>query len=219
VKKNDISADFNREEYVNDGKVKVAVQQSISSYESIRSSINYIFRMCQVHMPKLMQDNLKMLLARKRRVGLKEKQGLGLSITEGKKTLSQEAYELLAKTLFHSEKKEHIFGHVFLVLDWILMKRAENCVNCKINHITFQNNCLVFEFAKSKSHQRGESHVGPWHVYANPHIPWCCPVLSLAMYLFSYPEVLKGDMPLFRWVRSIFKVSVPFFESSPSFRI
>jgi len=126
-----------------------------------------------------------------------EKEGLGLAITEGKRPLSQEAYKLLAKTLFHSEKKEHIFGHVFLVLDWTLMKRAENYVNCKINHITFQNNCLVFEFAKSNSHQRGESHIAPWHVYANPHMPWCCPVLSLARYLFSFPEVLKGDMPLF----------------------
>ena len=103
----------------------------------------------------------------------------------------------MAKTLFFSEKKEHIFGHVFLVLDWTLMKRAENCVNCKINHITFQNDCLVFEFAKSKSNQRGENHVGPWHVYANPHQPWACPVLSLARYLFCYPDVLKGDMPLF----------------------
>jgi len=84
------------------------------------------------------------------------------------------------------------------MLDWTLMKRAENSVNCKINHITFQNDCLVFEFAKSKSNQRGENHVGPWHVYyANPHQPWCCPVLSLARYLFSYPDVLKGDMPLF----------------------
>jgi len=82
------------------------------------------------------------------------------------------------------------------------MKRAENCVNCKINHITFRNDCLVFEFAKSKSNQRGENHVGPWHVYANPHQPWCCPVLSLARYLFSYPEVLKGDMPLFHGTSS-----------------
>lgn len=31
------------------------------------------------------------------------------------------------------------------------MKRAENCVDAKINHIRFENDCLVFEFAKSKS--------------------------------------------------------------------
>ena len=196
VKKNSYS-DFYGEEYVNDGKVEVTVQQSMSSYESVRSSIGYIYKMCRIPMPKEMRDNLKMLIAGKRRAGLKEKEGLGLSIVEGKRPLSQEAYELLAKTLFFSEKKEHIFAHVFLVLDWTLMKRAENCVNCKINHISFCNDCLVFEFAKSKSHQTGEKHVGPWHVYANPHKPWCCPVLCLARYIFAYPEVLKGDMPLF----------------------
>jgi hypothetical protein len=77
------------------------------------------------------------------------------------------------------------------------MKRAENCVNARINHIYFLHDALVFQFAKSKGHQKGENHVGPWHVYANPHKPWICPVLSLARYLLCYPDVLKGDVPLF----------------------
>ena len=41
------------------------------------------------------------------------------------------------------------------------MKRAENCVDAKINHIRFENDCLVFEFAKSKSLPDGGDHVGP----------------------------------------------------------
>ena len=77
------------------------------------------------------------------------------------------------------------------------MKRAENCVACKINHITFRNDSLVFEFAKSKGHQKGEKHVGPWHVYVNPFKPWIFPVLSMARYVFSFSDVLTGDMPLF----------------------
>ena len=185
------------EEQKIDGKVEVSVQQSISSYESIRSAIGYIYKMCRIQMPQHMQDHLRIFIAGKRRAGIKEKEELGLTITEGKRPLSQQAYELLAKTMFFSERKEHVFAHVFLVLDWTLMKRAENCVNCKVNHITFKHDSLVFEFAKSKSHQRGEKHIGPWHVYANPFKPWCCPVLSLARYFFAYPEVLKGDMPLF----------------------
>ena len=43
------------------------------------------------------------------------------------------------------------------------MKRAENCVDCKVTHIRFESDSLVFEFAKGKSHQDGEEHVGPWH--------------------------------------------------------
>ena len=48
------------------------------------------------------------------------------------------------------------------------MKGAENCVNAKINHVDFHSGCLVFEFEKYKGHKKGENHIGPWHVYANP---------------------------------------------------
>ena len=41
------------------------------------------------------------------------------------------------------------------------MKRAENCVDCKITHITVKSDALTFQFAKSKGHQNGEEHVGP----------------------------------------------------------
>jgi hypothetical protein len=77
------------------------------------------------------------------------------------------------------------------------MKRAENCMNAKINNIYFQNDSLIFHFAKSKGHQTGEERVGPWHVYANPFKPHLCPVLALARYLFVYPNGLRGDIPLF----------------------
>ena len=73
------------------------------------------------------------------------------------------------------------------------MKRAENCVDNKINHITIRNDALVFHFAKSKGHQNGEEHVGPWHLYANPEHPHICVVLSLARYIFTYPQLLKED--------------------------
>ena len=69
------------------------------------------------------------------------------------------------------------------------MKRAENCVDANINHIYFENDSLIFEFAKSKSHQEGEEHVGPWHVYANPMEPSICPVLSLAVLMFRFKAI------------------------------
>ena len=117
-------------------------------------------------------------------LAMSHKQKLGLKITEGKREMSKSAYSALAKILFESEAKEDVFAHLFLILDWNLMKRAENCVDAKINHIYFQDDCLVFQFAKSKGHQQGEEHVGPWHVFSNPDEPHICPVLSLARYLF-----------------------------------
>ena len=78
------------------------------------------------------------------------------------------------------------------------MKGAENCVDAKIIHITFKNDSLVLQFSKSKGQQNGKDHVGHWHVYAKPREPHPCPVLALARYLFTYPELLVHKNPLFQ---------------------
>ena len=106
-----------------------------------------------------------------------EKHMLGLKIPEGKNPISLEAYEFLAKTLFKIGEKRDIFARIFLVLYWCLTKRAENCVNTKINHINFHGDCPVFELAKYKGHKNGEKCLGPWHVYENPPKMCSCTVL------------------------------------------
>ena len=78
------------------------------------------------------------------------------------------------------------------------MKRTENCVDCKITHIKVMYDAMVFEFAKSKGHQNGEEYVGPWHCYANPLQPHLCLKLSLARYLFTYPELFLNNTALFQ---------------------
>jgi hypothetical protein len=78
-----------------------------------------------------------------------------------------------------------------------LMKRAENVVDCKIDHIWIEHDSLIFQFAKSKGLPDGEDHVGPWHVYANPLLPNVCPFLAMAVYLFSYPGILSSNSSLF----------------------
>ena len=76
----------------------------------------------------------------------------------------------LARKLIYIAKKEEIVAHVFFVLDWNLMKRAENCVTANINHIYFDEDALVFGFTKTKGNQTGDE-FGLWHVYANPEEP------------------------------------------------
>ena len=56
------------------------------------------------------------------------------------------------------------------------MKMAENCVDAKISDMTFKNDSLVFQFAKSKGRQNGKDHVDPWHVYVKPHRPHIFPL-------------------------------------------
>ena len=180
-----------------DGNVLALVQQSASQYEGIRSAVAYLYKATRIFMPKDMSKRLSNFIAGQRRTGVKEKQDLGLVIEEGKKPLTFNCYEAISKQLFYSDNKEHLFAHLFMVLDWCLMKRAENCVHAKINHIRFEHDSLVFEFSKSKGHQKGESHVGPWHVYSNPLKPWLCPVLSMACYLITYPMILEGNLSWF----------------------
>ena len=178
------------------GKVRLEVYQSYSKFSGVRSAVGYIYKSSRVPMPEDMKKDIGIFINGVKRNVTAAKKILGLKITEGKEALSFEAYEFVAKKLFHSKEKRDVFNHLFLVLDWNLMKRAENCVDVMINHITFGSDCLKFEFAKSKTEQTGQLH-GPWHVYANPKNPHICPVLALARYIFCYPEVLKGDVPLF----------------------
>jgi hypothetical protein len=106
------------EEMIIDGKVPVYTQQSASQYDGIRSALSSLYTTARVMMPKQMKKELSTFIAGLERTGLHEKQSLGLKLAEGKKPISQKAYELLAKALFESGKKEDIFAHLFLVLDW-----------------------------------------------------------------------------------------------------
>ncbi|GFH49053.1 hypothetical protein CTEN210_05529 [Chaetoceros tenuissimus] len=179
------------------GQVKIAVRQEPSTYEGFRSAIAHLYREIDVPMPVEMALNLKRYIAGSQRINDAAKQCLGLKVKSGKDHMTIEVYEKIAKLFFYSGKTEHVFAHAFHVLDWNLMKRAENVAHCKIAHIFFCNDSLVFIFAKSKSTKKEEKFLGPWHVYANPHKPWLCPVLALARYLLTYPEAFAGSRPLF----------------------
>ena len=166
-------------------KVRLQTYQSFSQFNGIRSAIGYIYKYARVPMPEEMSKEMTLFIGGMKRTIAAAKEHLGLKISEGKDAMKFEVYDFLAKTLFFSKSKRDVFNHLFLVLDWNLMKRAENCVHAKINHVRFQDDCLVFEFAKSKTQQTGDLH-GPWYVYANPDNPHICSVLALTRYFFSF---------------------------------
>ena len=178
------------------GKVRLVIYQSTSQYSAIRSSIAYLFKLAGVERPSKYVADMAKFMGGMKRIVQAAKQHLGLKITEGKVGMPFDVYERAAMNLFFSPEKEDVFAHLFLVLDWNLMKRAENCVDVKVNHISFTDDALVFEFAKSKGNQTGDQ-FGPWHVYANPKKPWICAHLAMARYLLCFPDALRGDKPLF----------------------
>ena len=100
------------------GKVKVAVRLSDSSYSAVQSAISFLYRQCGLERPIEIKDGLALYCKGSKRKGRQLKQSLGLVISEGKKPMSKEVYSFLAKKMFISKKKEHIFSHLFLLLDW-----------------------------------------------------------------------------------------------------
>ena len=90
--------------------------------------------------------------------------------------------------MFRSDNIKHISDHTFLVIEWNIMERAENCVEAKIEHISFYWDTLMFDFANTKTDQEGIKNIDhPWHVYKNPLEPVVFPLLSLARYIISRP--------------------------------
>ena len=111
--------------------------------------------------------------------------------------MSYEVYKKLCELLFEGQGDEYAFYQVFIVLEWNILARSDNCLAMNVNHVQWQNDSLVFYFAKTKCDQSGDKSYDPWHVYSNPENPELCPVLSLSKYLISHPDLLNGSCPLF----------------------
>ena len=191
-----------RGEVVRDGDVdEVEVRLSASSYESACSALSHLYTDAGLNKEAISPELWKKLSSYKkgsRRMGASEKKDFGLKLSEGKRPLSYQAYKRLATLLFRSEKAEHIAAHAFLVLEWNLIARAENCVGAKIDHIHFHRDALLFNFAKTKTDQEGTKNIDhPWHVYANPIDPAVCPLLALSRHIMVHPTILTGQCNLF----------------------
>jgi len=101
-----------------DEKVEVILPLGTSTYTKIQSSISFLYRECKMILPKEIQNSLSKYIKGSKRMGRKMKQCLALKITEGKKVMTREVYTFLCKLLLVSDKKEHLFAHLFSALDW-----------------------------------------------------------------------------------------------------
>jgi hypothetical protein len=109
-----------------------------------------------------------------------------------------EAFKLLAQILFESEKQEHIAAHLFLLLEWNLISRAEMVVSALIDVIRCNSDAIQFDIGKSKTDQDGTQNLDhPWHIYSTPNCPQICTFLLLARHLINCPKILEGNTVLF----------------------
>ena len=170
---------------------------SKSAYGSIRSALMYLHKLAGYETSiEFRQDMTQFNRGIKRKVA-EEKMETGVSLEEGKKAMTFEVYKLMCDKLIKTGTNEATFAHLFLILEWNLMARSDNCKNLQLGHIEWRHDCLVFFFGKTKGDQTGDHSDTPWHVYSNPTQPTICPVLALAKYLLSNPDILKSGSPLF----------------------
>jgi len=137
-------------------KVNLTIYQSVSTFSAIRSLIAYLYKFAMVERPAKDASGIAKFMGGVKRVVQAAKIHHGPKLTEGKVAMSINIYQTMAEKRFYSQDKEDIFYHLFLVLDWCPMKRAENCITAKIKHILFDEDTLTVAFAKTKWNQTGD---------------------------------------------------------------
>lgn len=106
---------------------------------------------------------------------------------EGKVPVSFSMYQELCRlALFIAATRSAFssFVHLFLILCWNLFARSCSVADLRTHHFSWENDSLVIDFSKQKGDQTGE-HIAPKHIYANPYTPSVCPMLALALHMFS----------------------------------
>lgn len=101
-----------------ENQVRVAVRLGDSSYSAVQSAISFLYRQSGIERTEEIKGGVSLYCKGSKRKGRKLKQDLGLEISEGKKAMSKNVYSFLAQKMFHSREAEHIFAHLFLLLDW-----------------------------------------------------------------------------------------------------
>ncbi|KAF0704051.1 hypothetical protein AaE_015130 [Aphanomyces astaci] len=135
-------------------------------------------------------DELETLLADfacgyKRKVAQLKDSG-DMAIGEGKRQMTFDGYCFLVAKALGSEAKHNLstMVHPFLLLCWNLIARSASVAAIRYDHLAWEGDALVVQYAFTKSDQVGKN-CTPRHIFANPGNPAICPILSLAVLIFT----------------------------------
>jgi len=110
-----------------------------------------------------------------------------MAVFEGKHHLTFNGYLLIAKQFFKldlAQSKQMLFGWAFLLLQWNLMSRSVSVSTIMLEHISWEGDSLLITTPKHKGDQEGANCYSK-HLYANPSNPFICPILALAILIFT----------------------------------
>lgn len=73
------------------------------------------------------------------------------------------------------------------------MSRSSSVDRICVHHIDWSNDALTILFCHLKNNQTGEGKgMHSRHVFANPEMPSCCPILALGVYLLTTESAVQA---------------------------
>lgn len=152
-----------------------------------RSAVTYLFTVFGRQFSLEFETRLATYFKGVARVTAKEKHEGTCKVKEGKDALLFAVYQEIARYLLCEGSRKYVFLRTFMILSWNLMCRASNTQSVKLNHMEWIEDALGIYFAHQKNDQEGARPKDPRHIYANPTMPWICPILGLGVYWLTHP--------------------------------
>ncbi len=176
--------------------IEPTVYESYENVSGYRSALAYIHKLRGLDWNKSGHRAVGEFLGGYERKRADLKRTGEIPLVEGKMPLNFQSYGMLAHRTMHCTKEFElgIFGHLFLVLCWNLIARCNSVATLLFRHISWENDAMIVVFPSHKGDQEGRSAL-PKHVFANPENPDMCPLLALAIFVFTIGHRREGSRP------------------------
>jgi hypothetical protein len=164
---------------------------AFSTVRAYKSALVWYYKEHKLIMDPAVHQGLETLLNGYQRRVAGFKHSGKMPVFEGKYHLTFDGYCLIAAALMKAEPfNQMLFGWPFLVLQWNLIARSATVAGMMMEHVGWEADALLISTPKHKGDQEGVKCFAR-HLYANPSNPSICPVLALAVLVFT--RVLRHD--------------------------
>ncbi|KAH9112692.1 hypothetical protein AeMF1_013012 [Aphanomyces euteiches] len=171
--------------------------KSKAAINGCRSAIVNLHKESKVKIPDDLNSVLSDYMSGYKRMIAELKEEGEMPLHEGKEPIAVDGYRYLAQKALDGErdKKGRRTVHLFLLLCWNLIARTATVGSLRYGHVTWEGDAMVIRYGRMKNDQEGNN-CTPHRVYANPENPFICPVLSMAVLVFSRGANLNSSTTL-----------------------
>ena len=196
----DFLTQISKKEKKKPGDSEYKCYETVSGYNS---AIKYLYDEKKFVMEERCVLEIKKFLAGYKRTCSDLKANGEMKLFEGKAPMTTVGYRYLANLALQmgSDFNLSVTVHTFLLYCWNLMARSHTICTIMYDKITWEEDSLVIYIGKMKNDQEGNN-VMPRHVYANSSSPEICPILSLALFIFTRGFTREGTSQLLLGERS-----------------